>query len=175
MEWWETGLKIGAGLVANSAIVGIPIGIAQAVKPNAPEGSEEYVKRLFKQVCIAGIAGSVASFAVGAWIRGKPGWAPTGLTQMALAGAEAVICTTGLIVGMPTLEPVRYGIAIASPGVLIARIESPKQGAKERRGGTPRIEAERAAAHYGIDPSEYYANPELYPLPERGTGLQVIS
>ncbi len=30
---------------------------------------------------------------------------------------------------------------------------------------------ERACDHYDITPEEYYAHPEYYPLPERGSGL----
>lgn len=40
-----------------------------------------------------------------------------------------------------------------------------------RRYGVPRTDVERAIAHYGITEEEYCANPEAYPLPERGTGL----
>jgi hypothetical protein len=41
----------------------------------------------------------------------------------------------------------------------------------DRGAGTPKTDAERAASHYGITEAEYKANPEAYPLPERGTGL----
>lgn len=41
----------------------------------------------------------------------------------------------------------------------------------ERQYGQPRTNVERAIAHYGITEEEYCANPEAYPLPERGTGL----
>lgn len=42
----------------------------------------------------------------------------------------------------------------------------------ERGYGKPRSDTERAMAHYGITEEEYLANPEKYPLPERGTGLE---
>lgn len=34
----------------------------------------------------------------------------------------------------------------------------------------PKTDIERAKSHYGITEAEYCANPEAYPLPERGTG-----
>ena len=43
----------------------------------------------------------------------------------------------------------------------------------ERRYGQPRTDVERAMSHYGITEVEYGANPEAYPLPSRGTGLNV--
>lgn len=42
---------------------------------------------------------------------------------------------------------------------------------KERGYGIPRDDVERAMSHYGITETEYCANPEAYPLPERGAGL----
>jgi len=42
----------------------------------------------------------------------------------------------------------------------------------ERRFGQRREDAERAISHYGITYPEYYSNPEKYPLPPRGTGLE---
>jgi len=42
---------------------------------------------------------------------------------------------------------------------------------KERGYGIPRSDVERAVSHYGITETEYCANPEAYPLPERGTGF----
>jgi len=42
---------------------------------------------------------------------------------------------------------------------------------KERRYGRPRTDVERAMSHYGITEAEYLANPDRYPLPERGTGF----
>ena len=41
----------------------------------------------------------------------------------------------------------------------------------ERRYGIPRTDVERAMNHYGITEAEYCANPEAYPLPERGKRL----
>jgi hypothetical protein len=41
----------------------------------------------------------------------------------------------------------------------------------QRRMGEPRDDIERAMNHYNISMDEYFANPQLYPLPERGTGL----
>jgi len=47
--------------------------------------------------------------------------------------------------------------------------------ARESRGkGVPLADPERACRHYSITPEEYWANPEAYPLPERGTGLTGI-
>ena len=46
------------------------------------------------------------------------------------------------------------------------------QRAREERGkGVPLQDSERAARHYDISVEEYLDNPDLYPLPERGTGL----
>jgi hypothetical protein len=42
---------------------------------------------------------------------------------------------------------------------------------QERGRGIPLTDIERACRHYGITEEEYYAHPELYPLPDRGTGL----
>lgn len=41
----------------------------------------------------------------------------------------------------------------------------------ERRYGVPRTDVERAMNHYGITEEQYCANPEAYPLPDRGAGL----
>ena len=41
----------------------------------------------------------------------------------------------------------------------------------ERRYGIPRTDVGRAMNHYGITEAEYCANPEAYPLPERGARL----
>lgn len=41
----------------------------------------------------------------------------------------------------------------------------------DRRMGLHRSDIERAVSHYGITEAEYLANPDAYPLPERGTGL----
>lgn len=46
---------------------------------------------------------------------------------------------------------------------------------KERGLGYPRTDVERAISHYGISEDEYYANPEAYSLPDRGTGLETGS
>jgi hypothetical protein len=43
---------------------------------------------------------------------------------------------------------------------------------EERGKGQPLDDVQRACKHYGITPEEYAAHPELYPLPERGTGLE---
>jgi hypothetical protein len=43
---------------------------------------------------------------------------------------------------------------------------------EERGRGIPLSTVERACRHYGITPEQYLANPEAYPLPERGAGLQ---
>ena len=49
------------------------------------------------------------------------------------------------------------------------------QRAREERGKGTRLEdPERAARHYDISVEEYLDNPNLYPLPERGTGLAGI-
>lgn len=46
--------------------------------------------------------------------------------------------------------------------------------AREDRGkGVPLNDIERACRHYGITPEEYWANPDAYPLPDRGTGLTI--
>jgi len=45
------------------------------------------------------------------------------------------------------------------------------QARKDRGRGQRLEDIERASRHYGITPEEYLANPEAYPLPERGTGL----
>lgn len=37
--------------------------------------------------------------------------------------------------------------------------------------GIPKTDAERAMNHYGITLDQYLANPEAYPVPTRGTGL----
>lgn len=42
-----------------------------------------------------------------------------------------------------------------------------------RRRGIPRSDIERAMSHYGITEEEYLAHPDWYPLPERGSGLDV--
>jgi hypothetical protein len=39
--------------------------------------------------------------------------------------------------------------------------------------GTPKSDVERACQHYGITEAEYMANPQSYPLPPRGTGLNI--
>jgi len=56
------------------------------------------------------------------------------------------------------------------------RISDNKQVSQAREGeergrGVPLEDIDRVCRHYGITPEEYYANPEAYPLPERGTGL----
>jgi hypothetical protein len=54
------------------------------------------------------------------------------------------------------------------------RINKPVYQAREgqeRGRGVPLDDIERACRHYGITPEQYYENPGLYPLPERGTGL----
>jgi hypothetical protein len=43
---------------------------------------------------------------------------------------------------------------------------------EERGQGEPLDNVERACRHYGITPEQYYAHPEHYPLPERGSGLE---
>jgi len=53
-------------------------------------------------------------------------------------------------------------------------IEKPIRQAREgeeRGRGVPLIDVERACRHYNITKEEYFAHPERYPLPERGTGL----
>jgi len=49
-----------------------------------------------------------------------------------------------------------------------------RQAREERGKGVPLTDSERAARHYDISVEEYLDNPELYPLPERGTGLAGI-
>jgi hypothetical protein len=50
------------------------------------------------------------------------------------------------------------------------RISQAREG--EERGRGQRLDdLDRACRHYGITPEEYLANPQAYPLPERGTGL----
>lgn len=44
--------------------------------------------------------------------------------------------------------------------------------AREERGQGQRLEdVARACRHYNITEEEYCAHPEMYPLPDRGTGL----
>ena len=47
------------------------------------------------------------------------------------------------------------------------------QAREERGKGVPLTDVERACRHYEITPGEYWANPEAYPLPDRGTGLPI--
>jgi len=49
-----------------------------------------------------------------------------------------------------------------------------RQAREERGKGVPLTDPERAARHYDISVEEYLDNPDLYPLPERGTGLAGI-
>ena len=42
---------------------------------------------------------------------------------------------------------------------------------EERGRGLSLDDIDRACRHYGITPEQYCANPDAYPLPERGTGL----
>jgi hypothetical protein len=39
--------------------------------------------------------------------------------------------------------------------------------------GKARSDMERAVNHYNITPEEYFAHPELYPLPERGSAFHL--
>lgn len=44
---------------------------------------------------------------------------------------------------------------------------------EEQRMGQPKTEAQRVVTHYKTTLAEYYAHPEKYPLPPRGTGLNL--
>jgi len=55
-------------------------------------------------------------------------------------------------------------------GRINKQVSQAREG-EERGRGVPLEDIDRACRHYGITPEEYHANPEAYPLPERGTGL----
>lgn len=55
-------------------------------------------------------------------------------------------------------------------GRINKQVSQAREG-EERGRGQPLEDIERACRHYGITEEEYCANPEAYPLPERGTGL----
>jgi len=55
-------------------------------------------------------------------------------------------------------------------GRINKQVSQAREG-EERGRGVPLEDIDRVCRHYGITQEEYLANPEAYPLPERGTGL----
>jgi len=81
---WETAYKLFAGFGANAIIVGVPTYLAYKSIPEV--GTPDIMRGTINRVLGVALASSAGSFVAGNWIRSKPGWRVTGITQMVFSG-----------------------------------------------------------------------------------------